>query len=268
MKREERRVYNSIRKNTTENTIYVEIPTTYTHEAKQAIHELLTINKGMYAIRICPHAGILSEDVILYYHCTVTMTAEEKQIQEASDIDAVVASLPVSVYSWNGYRRPGTEEEPTTEETTQTTNTTDTEKEEEPMPTTTTTRTGLRSTCKKALTNLREYILTHTDTSNYEDLPMPSTFKEAAQVIIDTFWAEYMHGYNLKRNHQDCFCDWLAGLPSVFDSCYYHNRSAVDDLGAILEESEAEKARYTDEQACKQLSWLIYREVTKATGRY
>ena len=34
-----------------------------------------------------------------------------------------------------------------------------------------------------------------------------------------------------------------AGLPSVLDTCYFYNRSAVDDLGAILEETESEKAK-------------------------
>lgn len=126
----------------------------------------------------------------------------------------------------------------------------------------------LKSNCRKALDNLRAYILNNTDTSNYEDIEQPKTFKEAAQIIMNCFWDEYMKGYNLRRNHQECFVDWLSGLPSVFDSLYYYNRSAVDDLGAILEETEEEKAHFDDEMACETLSRLIYREVTKATGRY
>lgn len=126
----------------------------------------------------------------------------------------------------------------------------------------------LRSNSKKALDNIRAYILENTDTTNYEDIEQPKTFKEASEIIINCFWNEYMKGYNLQRNHQQCFIDWLSGLPSVFDSCYYYNRSAVDDLGAILEETEEEKARFTDDQACEMLSGLIYREVTKATGKY
>lgn len=126
----------------------------------------------------------------------------------------------------------------------------------------------LRTTSKKALENIRNYIFENTDVSNYADIEQPKNFKEASQVIIDCFWDEYMHGYNLRRNHQECFINWLSGLPSVFDSCYYYDRSAVDDLGALLEETEEEKAKYTEAQAGEMLSRLIYREVVKATGRY
>lgn len=126
----------------------------------------------------------------------------------------------------------------------------------------------LKSTCKKALENIRAYVLNNTDVSNYEGLEQPKNFKEASEIIINTFWDEYMHGYNLMRNHQECFIDWCSGLPSIFDTCYYYNRSAVDDLGAILEETEEEKSRYTEDKAQRMLSCLIYREITKATGRY
>jgi len=125
----------------------------------------------------------------------------------------------------------------------------------------------MKTNCKKAVDNIRAYIIRNITVENY-NYNQPTNFKEAAKIIVDCFWHEYMHGYNLKRNHQECFVDWLSGLPSVFDSCYYYNRSAVDDLGSILEETEEEKARYNDTQAADILSRLIYREITKATGRY
>jgi len=54
-------------------------------------------------------------------------------------------------------------------------------------------------------------------------------------------------------------------LSSIIDTCYYYNRSAVDDIAEILQQTEAEKAKYTDERkAEKFLSALIYREITKA----
>ena len=59
------------------------------------------------------------------------------------------------------------------------------------------------------------------------------------------------------------FADWCAGLPSVLDTLYFYNRSAVDDLGAILEETEQEKNRYTEQQAEQLLTSLIYRELQK-----
>ena len=56
---------------------------------------------------------------------------------------------------------------------------------------------------------------------------------------------------------------WCQGLPSVIDTCYYYNRSAVEDLGDILEETEEERNRYTEQDAERLLSCLIYREIRK-----
>lgn len=52
-------------------------------------------------------------------------------------------------------------------------------------------------------------------------------------------------------------------MPSILDTCYYYNRSAVDDLGAILEETAEEKARYSEAQAETLLTSLIYRELVR-----
>ena len=46
-----------------------------------------------------------------------------------------------------------------------------------------------------------------------------------------------------------CFEYWASGLPSCLDTKYYYKTLAVDDLGSILEESETEKAKYTEEKA-------------------
>ena len=62
---------------------------------------------------------------------------------------------------------------------------------------------------------------------------------------------------------QQRFEEWAAGLPSILDTCYYYNRSAVDDLGAILEETDSEKARYSEQQAETRLTYLIYRELVR-----
>lgn len=127
----------------------------------------------------------------------------------------------------------------------------------------------LRTNCKQALDNIRAFILENTDTTNYDEIPQPQTFKEAAEVIMSRFFDEYMKGYALRMNHQTAFEDWLSGLPSVFNSAsYYYYGSAVDILGALLEETEEEKSRFDEMAACKTLSSLIYRECTKATGKY
>lgn len=124
----------------------------------------------------------------------------------------------------------------------------------------------LRTNSKKAAENIRAYIVNHFTPENYTDNP-PQDWPGIAAFILDTFRSEkywcfqdirYYHG-----NEAAAFADWCAGLPSVFDTLYFYNRSAVDDLGAILAETEQEKARYTEQQAEQLLTSLIYRELQK-----
>ena len=119
---------------------------------------------------------------------------------------------------------------------------------------------------KKAAENIRAYIVDNFTPENYTDNP-PQEWPEIAAFILVTFRSEkywcpqdvrYYHG-----SDQAAFADWCAGLPSVLDTLYFYNRSAVDDLGAILEETEREKARYTEQQAEQLLTSLIYRELLK-----
>lgn len=127
----------------------------------------------------------------------------------------------------------------------------------------------LRTTCKKALGNIRKYILDNTDITGYDKYKTPETFSEAALIIWDEF--QNAKKYELCRprtNIQECFFDWCAGLPSILDTCYYYNRSAVQDLASILEETEAEASKYSETQAERQLSWLIFREIMKEVRKH
>lgn len=125
----------------------------------------------------------------------------------------------------------------------------------------------LRSNAKKARENVCAYIMEGFE-PEYNDNIIPDTFEEAALAILADF--RRAKGYEIKRYRtpeQTIFEDWCAGLPGIIDTCYYYNRSAVDDLGNILEETETEKARFTEQQAEKMLSYLIYSELTKAEQR-
>lgn len=124
----------------------------------------------------------------------------------------------------------------------------------------------LRTNSKKAAENIRAYIVDGFTPEGYTDNP-PQEFPKIAAFILDIFRSEKYHLPEDRRYYHGCelsaFRDWCTGLPSVFDTCYFYNRSAVDDLGAILEETEQEKARYTEQQAEQLLTDLIYRELLK-----
>ena len=125
----------------------------------------------------------------------------------------------------------------------------------------------LKSNSKKAHENIKQYIIDNFTPENYTDTP-PEDFDGIAKLIIETFRAEKYNSAEdfkyYKLNESAAFADWCAGLPSLLDTCYYYNRSAVDDLAAILEESEAEKQRFTEEEAENLLTTLIYREIKNA----
>ena len=121
----------------------------------------------------------------------------------------------------------------------------------------------IRTNSKQARQNVQTYIINHFDGCNYE-IEAPATFQETAAIILSIFRKEKpAEGGYSKMSEGERFADWAAGLPSILDTCYYYNRSAVDDLGAILEETAEEKARYSEAQAETLLTSLIYRELVR-----
>jgi hypothetical protein len=130
----------------------------------------------------------------------------------------------------------------------------------------------LKTNTKKARENIRAYILNHFSPDGYEVNQNPNTFEEAAAIILDTFAQEkpystqYIHRWSL--SDFQVFRGWCQGLPSILDTCYYYNRSAVDDLGAILEETDTEKARFDERAAEERLTVLIWRELTRGADAW
>ena len=121
----------------------------------------------------------------------------------------------------------------------------------------------LKTNSKKARENVRAYILNNFTPEGYTENP-PQDFPGVAAFILDTFRSEKpaVGGY-ARMTESERFTDWAQGLAGVLDTCYYYNRSAVDDLGAILEETAEEKARYSEAQAETLLTSLIYRELVR-----
>lgn len=128
----------------------------------------------------------------------------------------------------------------------------------------------LKTNSKQAAENIRAYIVDGFTPDGYTDTP-PQEFPEIAAFILATFRSEKYWCLQDVRYYHGCealaFRDWCAGLAGVLDTCYYYNRSAVDDLGAILEETAEEKARYTEQQAEQLLTDLIYRELLKGAAK-
>lgn len=125
----------------------------------------------------------------------------------------------------------------------------------------------LKTNSRQAKENIKNYILENfnpCDFEQYAHLADTMDYKKACKVIFDVFNAEKQPiGSYAQMTEAERFFDWCAGLPSILDTCYWYNRSATEDLGNILEETEAEKEKYSDSDACKLLTSLIYREIKK-----
>lgn len=121
----------------------------------------------------------------------------------------------------------------------------------------------LKTNSKQARQNVQAYIMQNFTGENH-GIETPETFTATAAVIMQVFNSEKpAEGVYSRMNEQERFTDWAQGLSSILDTCYYYNRSAVDDLGAILEETEQEKARYSEQNAEQLLTSLIYRELVR-----
>ena len=121
----------------------------------------------------------------------------------------------------------------------------------------------LKTNSKQAKENIKVYIMEHFDYSGYEmdGEFTPETYPEVCKVIYNTMMAEKF--YARETNDYETFKSWCQGLPSMLDTCYYYNRSALEDLKIILEETDEEMNKFTEEQAEERLTYLMYREIKR-----
>lgn len=128
----------------------------------------------------------------------------------------------------------------------------------------------LKTNSKQAREAFKNYIINSYDGSNYEPGTPEAdaaTLAEIATVILND--VKRVNGCDVERGRgrytwQDAFRDWSQSLPGLLDTCYHYNVCAVDLLGNILQETPAEKARFTENDAERMLDNLIYRELVKA----
>ena len=132
----------------------------------------------------------------------------------------------------------------------------------------------LRTNSKKAAENIRNYIMEDfeylQERADYRNMKLDKNNVDQVLALAWSIFKEEKSGeINRYRfiNEYQVFKDWASGLALGNLFCYYYNRSAVEDLGNILEESAAEKAKYKEEDAEELLTRLIYREMIRAYNK-
>ncbi len=117
-----------------------------------------------------------------------------------------------------------------------------------------------RTNTTQAKEEIKAYILAH---ANYEDLGLQkgASFEVVAQALRDRIEREVGGPSSHWKNRYEMFQYWCSGLPGALDTCYYYNRSAVDDLGDICGETKEERSRYSEAEAEDMLTRLLCREI-------
>lgn len=129
----------------------------------------------------------------------------------------------------------------------------------------------IKSNSKAARDRIRSYIIDGFHDSDFETWNgvTVTDFATIARVILSDF--ERVTGCDYYYRHfpsnTDRFVDFTRGLPSLVDCGFWCGcDSGKDLLAAWLEETETEKNRYTEDNACIMIARLIYRELTAAAG--
>ena len=95
-----------------------------------------------------------------------------------------------------------------------------------------------------------------------------ATTAEKLQNVVNEFNSWYCpYERRLTPNHQAAFWKFLMGLPSCLavEFAYYSMR---ETLRTWHNQTEAEAAKYTDDQIVAAYSWLIYREFSRLCKQY
>ena len=129
----------------------------------------------------------------------------------------------------------------------------------------------LKTNSRKAIENIRNYIMN--DVEYISERSGYTIDTENTDEVLAYAWSIFKDEkkYEIEQNYHCAnyaiFQDWASGLALGNLFCYWYNRPAVDDLGDILEETDEERSKYTESEAERVLTTLIYREMEKAARR-
>ena len=119
----------------------------------------------------------------------------------------------------------------------------------------------VKTNSKFAREKTRQWVLACYSPEGYDNAPVAG-YKPICNFILSEFHLEY--GNHHRGNLQDLFIEWQRGLPTICDcGCFYGEVSSIAIVGNILDETIAERERYTEEQASILLCKMVYMELLR-----
>lgn len=119
----------------------------------------------------------------------------------------------------------------------------------------------LRTNSKEVIAKIREWINAGYDTEYGPDV---ETLPEKCKAI----YADYMRvvggeDYYKRYTYAEKIYEYCTKLPSIIPTEDFILHSAINFVGDILEETPAERERYTESDAENLACYLIFREIEK-----
>ena len=137
-------------------------------------------------------------------------------------------------------------------------------------------RTNSKEAKRRIQGFISEHVADYIDCENewiteaYKGITENSPFSLVADFVLDCFHDEELRNHAAYKagrvSAQDVFHSWCAGLSGKLPTSeiFLGATAAIDTLGAILDESDEEKARYSENAAERMLTALMFRELTAA----
>lgn len=128
----------------------------------------------------------------------------------------------------------------------------------------------LKTNTKLVQQRIQDYVMQHFQPYE-EDANNPAYNFNDYTCVCQYIWYKFItQAYNttserkwFKNNIQDAFAYWIGGLPSILNPAYMYQESAVDTLGDILEQTTAERRKYSEQQSEQTMTYLIYNSVRR-----
>ena len=126
--------------------------------------------------------------------------------------------------------------------------------------------------CKEVNEALKKEIMDSYESAEecytYDGAKMKTEYNDICKDILKMFEREILNNDSRYKagiiSKQDLFVEWMSGLPDAFPvSCDIFLGFATEWLGNILDETEAEKQKYSYSKVERTSCLILYRELSK-----
>lgn len=122
----------------------------------------------------------------------------------------------------------------------------------------------LKTNNKKVKEKIKDYIIKLYDDEDAIDSIQKATNFDEIKENIKKVWYDEVGQYDLARKIPvfESFSSWCYGLPSFLKTGdYLLGGRGRKKLGDILEETEEERSRFSELEAEKKITYLIFKEI-------